>query len=132
MVDRIAIIYDALTASSPLSSEVGNRVWNPIAPASGFDGTESAIIFHQSDAFAHATASTNTATFAFKCYGSDNTYTKAREVFRLLYDRLQGLTETVNSGSIIFARLENDFQLEPEPETNYKAHMAQFSFLFAG
>lgn len=132
MIDRTAIVAEALMTASTLYTEVGDRVWSPIAPAKGFDGTQSAIVFHQSDASAHPTGATNSATFEFKCYGDNNTYTKARTVFRLLYDRLQQLTETMSSGSIIMATLDNDFQLEPEPETNHKAHLASFTILFTG
>ena len=132
MINRMAVVYEILTQSSTLFDEVGTRVWSPVAPSNGFDGNASAIVFHQADGAAHLTGATNTATFVFKCYGDDNTYTKAHEVFRLLFDRLQMLTETVASGSIITARLETDFQLEPDAETKHKAHLAQFSIMFEG
>jgi hypothetical protein len=132
MIDRIGIVYELLTTASTLFDEVGTRVFSPVAPSNGFDGNASAIVFHQSDGAAHLTGATNSATFVFKCYGDANTHTKAHEVFRLLYDRLQQRSETVASGKILTARLETDFQIEPDADTNYKAHLAQFSIMFEG
>jgi len=131
MIDRTDIMYEFLTASSPLATEIGSNVWSPIAKKR-WDGTQKAIVFHQDTSDSHITGATNSATFVFKCYGGDNTYKSARTIFRLLYDRLQMASDTVASGTIISAQLLSDFVLPPEPETNYKAHTARFSVSFSG
>ena len=131
MIDRTDIMYEFLTASSPLTTEVGSNVWSPIAKKR-WDGSQKAIVFHQDTSDSHITGATNSATFVFKCYGGDNTYKSARTIFRLLYDRLQMASDTVASGTIISAQLLSDFVLPPEPETNYKAHTARFSVSFSG
>ena len=130
MIDRISTMYEFLTASSPLASQVGTNVWSPIAKKK-WDGSQKAIVFHQDSSDSHLTGATNSATFVFKCYGGDSTYKSARDIFRLLYDRLQMASETVASGTIIQAQLLSDFVLPPEPETNYKAHTARFSVTFS-
>jgi hypothetical protein len=133
MIDRSEILREVLTAASPLATAIGNRVWSPIAPDT-WDGSQKAIIFHQSTSGSHITGATNTASFVFKCYGGDKYYGSSRELFRLLYDRLQMNRETVASGSIITARLETDTQLPPDPSvTNDSASwLATFSITFEG
>jgi len=134
MIDQTAIVYEALTQASTLYTEVGNRIWSPVAPAKGFDGTQSGIVYHIQDGSCHVTGATHDATFTFKCYGgSDNTFTKAREVARLLNDRLQMLSETQTSGTIMMARLVNHNDVElTETDTKYKVHIAQYLIKFEG
>jgi len=129
MIDRTQIVYELLTASSPLSTAVGTRVYSPVAPRS-WDNTAKTIIFHQDGGDAHLTAAHNSANFIFKCYGGSNLYSDARDVFGLLYDRLQMASETVTSGTVVTARLISDDQLEPEPDTKYKSHIARFQIVF--
>ncbi len=131
LIDRTQIVYEFLTASSPLATEIGTNLWSPIAHRS-WDGGTKAIVFHQDVSDSHITGAVNTAQFVFKCYGGSDTWTSARTLFRLLYDRLQMASETVTSGTIISARLLTDSQLPPEIETKYKAHMAQFLVTFDG
>ena len=129
MIDRTQIVYEALTESGPLSNQVEQRVWSPVAHPS-MDGNSPAIVYHQSSGASHGSGATNSATFEFKCYGGDSTYQSARTIFRLLYDRLYRGGITVPGGSIISATLLNDTQLPPEDE-KYKAHLATFQLVFA-
>lgn len=129
MIDKTQVLYEALTAASALATEIGTNCWSPIAPPN-WDGNTSAVIYNQASGTSHMTGAKTTAIFDFKCYGDDYTYTKAREVFGLLFDRLQMLSETVASGTIVHARLVTDFQLPPESETQYKAHMGSFEITF--
>ena len=131
MIDRTQIVYELLTAASPLATAIGDRAWNPVAHRS-WNGTQKAIVFHQDGSDSHITGATNSAQFVFKCYGGDNTYTSSRVLFGLLYDRLQMASETVASGTIFTARLQSDNMLPPEPDTKYKAHMARFLINFEG
>ena len=131
MIDRTQIMYEFLTTASALATEISTRAWSPIAPDS-WDATSKAIIYHQDSGSSHATGATNSAQFVFKCYGGANTYSSARTLFGLLYDRLQMASETVASGTIISARLVSDDQLPPEPDTKYKAHVARFLIQFQG
>ena len=131
LIDRTQIVYEFLTASSALATEIGTQCYSPIAPSS-WNASTKALVFHQDTSSSHITGATNSATFVFKAYGGSNTYTSARTLFRLLYDRLQMASETVASGSIISARLLNDSQLPPEIDTEYKAHLAQFLITFNG
>lgn len=132
MTDRTQIIYEILTAASPLATQIGTRAYSPISPDSS-SPADKHIIFHQASSGSHITGSTNTASFIFKVYGGSNTYSSARELFGLLYDRLQMISETVAAGTIITARLETDSQLPPEPgAAEIKAHLASFSIQFEG
>ena len=131
MIDRVQIVYEFLTASSALADEISTRAWCPYAPDS-WDGTQKAIVFHQDVSDSHITGATNTAQFVFKCYGGANTWSSARTLFGLLYDRLQMASETVASGKIMTARLVSDDMLPPEPDTKYKAHGARFLITFEG
>ena len=129
MIDKHQVLYEALTAASTLATEIGSNCWSPIAPPN-WDGNTSAIIFNQSGGGSHATGAKTTGIFDFKCYGDQDTYTKAREVYGLLFDRLQQLSETTASGTIVMAQLVTDSQLPPEPDTQYKAHLATFEITF--
>lgn len=131
MIDRTQIVYEALTGASTLQAQISTRAFSPVAPDS-WDGSQKAVIFHQDSSSSHITGSTNTASFVFKCYGGDNTYSSARTIFRLLYDRLQMARLDLASGVIISARLETDTQLPPEADTRHKAHLARFSIQFEG
>lgn len=131
MIDRTQVIYEFLTATSTLSPEIGSRVYSPVAPRS-WDNTAKTIIYHQDTSDSHLTGATNSAQFIFKCYSGNNSYADCRELFGLLYDRLQMASETTAGGTIISARLVSDDQLEPEPDTKHKAHMARFVITFEG
>ena len=131
MIDRTQIVYEFLTAASALATEIGTRCYSPVAPRS-WDNTAKTIIFHQDVGDAHATGATNGAQFVFKCYSGTNSYTDARALFGLLYDRLQMASATTAGGTIISAKLVSDDQLEPEPDTKYKAHFARFNITFQG
>lgn len=132
MIDRVQIMFEILTAASPLATEIGTQAYFGQAPEVGFDATLSTIVFNQIGAGSHLTGATNTAIFDFKCYSKDNKQSSAESLFRLLYDRLQNLRERVPAGKMMLAELDSDFPLPIEPETKYKAHMAQFSILFEG
>jgi hypothetical protein len=129
MIDKTQVLYEALTASSPLATAISTNCWSPIAP-SNWNGNTKAIIFNQSGGGSHATGAKTRGIFDFKCYGDANSYTSARATFRLLFDRLNQLQETLASGTIVTAKLITDSQLPPEPDTQYKAHLATFEILF--
>jgi len=131
MIDRIQIIHEALTTASPLATAIGSRAYSPIAHKS-WDASQKAIVYHQEAGTSHQTGATLTGTYIFKLYGGDDTYTSSRTLFGLLYDRLQMMTETFTSGTIISAKLESDLPLPIEADTKAKPYMARFSIQFEG
>lgn len=129
MIDRTQIVYEILTGASELATTIGTNCWSPVAPPS-WDGDTPAVIFHQESGSSHTTGATNKASFVFKCYGGNNSYGSSRELFTQLYERLQMQDFSVASGDVDLVVMTNDSQLPPEPDENYKAHLAVFSFTF--
>ncbi len=132
MIDAPAVVHEFLTRpGTPLFASVADRVWTPVAPRSWVNETN-AIVYHQASGSSHTTGSTIKGIFLFKCFGGSGNFGAEHGVFQLLYEHLQGHAGTTMSGKIMSASLVSDFQMPPEPDTNYKSHTATFSIQFEG
>lgn len=131
MADATQIVKEYLTdESGSLRTFLGgNYLSTPVAPM-GWTNSHKAIIYHEETGTAHITGATLGATFVFKCYGGDDSYTNARAVRDALYDYLHNArgVETA-SGRLVLAELIVRFQGPPEPETGWPVAMAKYNIV---
>lgn len=132
MVEFTQVIYEWLTASSPLATEIAGRAWSPRVPKDFKNDAGGAIEYFRTGWAAHTTGAIHMPVFTFKCYGGDALAKSAGDVGRLLYDRINHADGAVASGRIVTAEVAGGGGLVQEPDTNFWADISIYEILIEG
>lgn len=127
MIDAKNVVHSYLRAQSALTAIVGSRIYHERLPED-FTIAQAVVFSRRGGVTNPYSPDLLEPSFQFKCYGS--TAEDAEEVYRALYDALQGIeNQTVGSDEILSAIEEVQGQDLRDPETDWPFVLTFFQFM---
>ena len=90
------------------------------------------IVYHKQSILTHVSGAIHSPVYVFKCYGGSDSDGDARNIGRLLYDRLFGADGATASGQMITAEVAGGGGIVKEPGTKFWADISIYQILIAG
>lgn len=130
MIDTELVIYEFLNSASTLKTAIGNNLFTEVAD--NFNGdTSKGLRFRIKGGSKNAMGVPVFAEIVdFFCYGGSRNPESSKAIYRLLVDRLHGITnEETTSGFIIGAREVVNAQFYIEPDTQWRNVFATYEII---
>ncbi len=117
--DSVAIWYQALTlAGGPLTAEIGNRAWSPIAPTN-WRNQDPSVIYTFLEPNLGVSLEVEQGQLAIKCYGGSNQFADANRVMRAAQEQLHDQYLDLDAGGLANVWETSNATGQRDPDTGW-------------